>query len=229
MTPFQPPVARLAAHDNTIETRFHSEDGASYIEVIPPTNVALVANRPEWELRSISPDPSVQFSRKIWWDHLLDLYAVSVGFSYGSPPLELAQRDGSVSQIINDVRFIFRSSHYWFSFLNVPRFFNNFAEPGRRSRMQPSLLLSLLAVSTFLQSPGRPYPDESRRMAVLLRDEAQGYLEASLQVRAIDEELAQAAWVRLNLCQEPSLKLIAAIDLERFCHSLRSARILGIR
>lgn len=229
MTAFQPPAARLVKHDNTIEASFHNQDGASYGEVIPPTNAALVENRLEWELRGISPDPSVQFSRKIWWDHLLDLYAVSVRVSYGSPPLELAQRGGSVSQIINDVRFVFRSSPYWFSFLNVPRFFNNFADPVRRSRMQPSLLLSLLAVSTFLQSPGRAYPDESRRMAVLLRDEAQSYLEASLQARAIDEELAQAAWVCLYLCPEPSLKLIVAIDMVRFCHSLRSARILGIK
>ena len=185
-------------------------------------------SRPEWEPRDISPDPSVQFKRKIWWDHVLDLYAVPVRVSYG-PTLELAQRNSNVSQIINDVRFIFRSSPPWFSFLNVPRFFNNFADPVRRSRMQPSLLLSLLAVSTFLQSPVREYPEESRRMAVLLRDEAQSYLEASLQARAIDEELAQAAWVRPNLCHGPSLKLIAAMNLERFWRSLRSARIPSIR
>lgn len=196
--------------------------------MISPTNAVLGETRPEWELRDITPDPSVQFKRKIWWDHLLDLYAVPVQASYG-PTLELAQRGSNVRQIINDVRFIFRSSPYWFSFLNVPRFFNNFADPVRRSRMQPSLLLSLLAVSTFLQSPGQAYPEESRRMAVLLRDEAQSYLEASLQARAIDEELAQAAWVRLNHRREPSLKLTVAIDPERSWHSLRSARIPSIR
>jgi hypothetical protein len=124
-----------------------------------------------------------------------------VGVSYSSPLLGLAQRDGAVNQIFGDVRFVFRSSHYWFSFLNVPRFFNNFADPMRRNSMQPSLLLSLLAVSTFLQSPTREYPEESRRMSVRLRDEAQGYLEASLYARAIDEELAQAAWVRLGLLE----------------------------
>jgi hypothetical protein len=80
--------------------------------------------------------------------------------------------------------------------LNVRRFYDNFMDPVRRSQMQPSLLLSLLAVSTFLQSTEQAFPEEGQRMAMLLRDEAQGYLEASLHARAIDVELAQAAWVR---------------------------------
>jgi len=64
-------------------------------------------------------------------------------------------------------------------------------------------------------------------MAVLLRDE--GYLEGGLRARVIDEELAQAAWVRLDRCKEPSLMPTASIDPERICHSLGSARILGIK
>ncbi|KAI0305926.1 hypothetical protein B0F90DRAFT_1694580 [Multifurca ochricompacta] len=136
----------------------------------------------EQEPSNITPDPSVQFNRKIWWDHLLHMYAVSISASYGSLPLGQVQRDASVNQVIKDVRFIFRSSSYWFSFLNVPRFYNNLMDPTRRSRMQPSLLLSLLAVSTFLQSSERKHPEEGRRMAIFLRDEAQGALEASLNL-----------------------------------------------
>lgn len=124
-----------------------------------------------------------------------------------------AQRDSSLSQIIEDVRFVFKSSYYWFSFLNVPRFYNNFMDPIRRSHMQPSLLLSLLAVSKCLQGAGQLCPGESFRVALLLRDEAQGYLEASLHARAIDVELVQAAWVRLDLFGRAS-NLIVAFDLE---------------
>jgi hypothetical protein len=195
---FQPPVTSLVEHDYANATTFHSRVDAAFDGVMPAYG-AFMGNTPELEFRNIATDPSVEFTRKVWWDHLLDVYGTFVGVSYNSPPLGLAQRNSTVSQIIKDVRFIFRSSHYWFSFLNVPRFFNNFADPARRCHMQPSLLLSLLAVSTFLQSPRRENPEESRRMAVLLRDEAQGYLEASLYARAIDEELAQAAWVRLSL------------------------------
>jgi hypothetical protein len=48
---------------------------------------------------------------------------------------------------------------------------------------------------------------------MLLRDEAQGYLEASLHARAIDVELAQAVWVGLNLSGR-ALNLMVAFDLE---------------
>jgi len=167
--------------------------------VIPEACIALAQHQLELDLSDITPDPSVQFSREIWFDHVRDLYAVSTRDSYDSSYLGSAQRDGSIGQIIEDIRFIFKSSYHWFSFLNVPRFYNNFMDPTRRSRMQPSLLLSLLAVSKCLQSAERLCSDESYHVALLLRDEAQGYLEASLHARAIDVELVQAAWVRLNL------------------------------
>jgi hypothetical protein len=116
--------------------------------------------------------------------------------SYGPSLLGQVQRDVCVSQIVKDIRFILRSSSYHFSFLNVPRFYSNFMDPVRRNHMQPSLLLSLLALSTFLQSTEQTDPELGRRTAVLLRDEAQAALEASLHAHAIDEELAQAAYVR---------------------------------
>ncbi len=116
--------------------------------------------------------------------------------SYRSLPLGHLQRDVSVNQISEDVRFIFKSSSFWLSFLNVPRFYDIYLDPARRSSMQPSLLFSLLAVSTLLQSPRHACPEESRRKAMMLRDEAHSALEASLYARAIDGGLAQAAWVR---------------------------------
>ncbi|KAI9464587.1 hypothetical protein BJY52DRAFT_1114909 [Lactarius psammicola] len=174
---------------------------------VTDTYVVTAEGQPgnEQESNDITPDPSVEFSRKTWWDHLLRLYAVSMPASYRSLPLGQLQRDASVSQIIEDVRFVFKSSSHWFSFVNLPRFYNTFMDPARRDRMQPSLLLSLLAVSTLLQSSERACPGESRRKAMMLRDEAQGQLEASLYARAIDGELAQAAWVLsfFEVCAHP--------------------------
>jgi hypothetical protein len=190
---FQLPPARAAEHDSK-EIAFPSVS-ISYGEAIPA--VYGVTAEVRWEQPNhITPDPSVQFSRKIWWDHLLYQYSVFMRASYGSSPLGEAQRDVCVGQIIKDVQFIFRSSSFHFSFLNIPRFYGNFLDPVRRSRMQPSLLLSLLAMSTFIQSSERADAEGTRRIAVLLRDEAQGALEASLHARSIDEELAQAAYVR---------------------------------
>jgi hypothetical protein len=180
---------------------------------MPEAYIAFAQHRLELDLSDITPDPSVQFSRETWFDHVRDLYAVSMQASDDSSYSGLAQRDSSTGRIIEDVRFIFKSSYHWFSFLNVPRFYNDFMNPIRRGRMQPSLLLSLLAVSKYFQGAGRLCPDESHHVALLLRDEAQGYLEASLHARAIDVELAQAAWVRLNL-SERTLNLMVTFDLE---------------
>ncbi|KAH9044255.1 hypothetical protein EDB84DRAFT_1587204 [Lactarius hengduanensis] len=154
---------------------------------------------------TLPPIPSVQFRRKTWWDHLLRVYAPPMTASYHSLPLGQMQRDASVNQIVEDVRFLFKTSSYWFSFLNVPRFYKTFTDPARRGHMQPSLLLSLLAVSTLVQSSQQACPEESRRKAIMLRDEAQSALEASLYARAIDGELAQAAWVLsfFEVCAHP--------------------------
>jgi hypothetical protein len=191
------------------------EAGYQTIEapVISDAYISVAQRRFELDLSDITPDPSVQFSRKTWFDHVRNLYVLSAQVSGDTTYSVLAQRDSSTSEIIEDVRFIFKSSYYWLSFLNVPRFYNNFMDPIRRGRMQPSLLLSLLAVSKCLQGAGRLCPEGSYNTALVLRDEAQGYLEASLQARAIDIELAQAAWVRLNFFRG-ALSLTFAIDPE---------------
>jgi hypothetical protein len=181
--------------------------------VIPEAYIALVQHRFELDLSDITPDPSVQFSRETWFDHVRDLYAVSTQVLDDSSYSGLTRRNSSISQIIEDVRFIFKSSYHWLSFLNVPRFYNNFMDPIRRGRMQPSLLLSLLAVSKCLQGAGRLCPEGNYNVAMMLRDEAQGYLEASLLSRAVDAELAQAAWVRLNLSGR-AFNLMVAFDFK---------------
>ncbi|KAH9066631.1 hypothetical protein EDB87DRAFT_1553684 [Lactarius vividus] len=210
----------IASHDPTSTSDpTHNRNPVRYNSEVPNsgtiapfgaatgTYVVTAESQPgnEQESNDIIPDPSVQFRRKTWWDHLLRVYAAPMTTSYHSLPLGQIQRDASVSQIIEDVRFIFKTSSYWFSFLNVPRFYKTFTDPARRGHMQPSLLLSLLAVSTLVQSSQQARPEESRRRAIMLRDEAQSALEASLYARAIDGELAQAAWVLsfFEVCAHP--------------------------
>ncbi|KAI0044523.1 hypothetical protein FA95DRAFT_1562170 [Auriscalpium vulgare] len=145
------------------------------------------------DVEDLGLEPSVQFSRKVWWDHVLHLYSTSS--TYNTRALTQTQRDLSSSNVINDIRYLFRSTSYWFSFINVPRFYNNFLDPVRRSSMQPSLILSALAVSTYLQSSQLGRGENGRRMAMMLRNEAQSFFDASLSSRYVDEELAQAAWM----------------------------------
>lgn len=67
--------------------------------------------------------------------------------------------------------------------------------------MQPSLVLSALALSTFFQSSESDQGKFGRDRALRFRDEAQGALEASFNAGWVDETLAQAAWVRaIPLC-----------------------------
>lgn len=141
----------------------------------------------------IGTQPSLDFSRKIWWDSLLSLYLSPS--SSQMQVLSASRRDSAAQNIASDIRFLFRTSNYWFSFFHVPTFFGNFFDHGKRDRIQPSLVLAMLAMSTFWQSSevglGRP----GRERALRFRDEAQSALDASYNAGWIDETLAQAAWV----------------------------------
>jgi hypothetical protein len=105
------------------------------------------------------------------------------------------QRENAASHITSDLRFLFRASNYWFFFFHIPRFFSTFFDPSARDRMQPSLILAACALATFWQSSEIGKGKLGRNLALRLRDEAEGALQASLNAGWIDEALAQAAWV----------------------------------
>ncbi|KAI0070393.1 hypothetical protein K474DRAFT_816565 [Panus rudis PR-1116 ss-1] len=141
----------------------------------------------------IGAEPSLQFARATWWDALLGLYA-SRG-NHSQLALSSTVREATAQQIYSDLHFIFRESNFWFSFVNISRFFTRLHDPVQRQTVQPSLILALLALATFMQSSERDGGAKGRAWALRLRDEAQGALEASLSARWIDESLAHAAWV----------------------------------
>jgi len=142
---------------------------------------------------SIATEPSLDFTRKIWWDSLLSLYS-----SPTSGPLQTlthSQRDLAAQNITSDLRFLFRASNYWFCFFHIPSFFGNFFDPVRRARLQPGLVLAALAMATFWQSSEVGGGAQGRERALRFRDEAQSAMEASFNAGWVDETLAQAAWV----------------------------------
>lgn len=145
----------------------------------------------------IDSQPSLNFTRKVWWDSLLSLYHMTEHRSslVHQQPLSSAVRDNLTHRVTQDLRWIFRASNYWFSFFHIPAFFTNFCDPIRRESMQPSLILSLLAISSFFQSSEVGFGLPGRERALRFRDEAQAALEASFSSGWIDETLAQAAWV----------------------------------
>ncbi|KAL4250671.1 hypothetical protein ABKN59_005386 [Abortiporus biennis] len=144
----------------------------------------------------IGAEPSLQFARDTWWDALLTLYATkSDPRQLRSNVLTPSIRETSSQQILTDLRFLFRSSNFWFSFFNISRFFTRLLDPTQRNTIQPSLVLSALAVANFIQSSEQENGAKGRAWAMRLRDEAEGALQASLSTRWVDETLVHSSWL----------------------------------
>ncbi|GJJ13286.1 hypothetical protein Clacol_007538 [Clathrus columnatus] len=128
----------------------------------------------KWE-EEIGPEPSLDYSRKAWWDSLIVLY--------------LPGEDKAITsrQILADLRFF------------------NFCNPSERDKMQPSLVLAILAVSAFMTSSEIDQGSAGRMRALWLRDAAQSSLEASFNAQWVDPTLAQAAWLLalFEMCAHP--------------------------
>lgn len=126
-------------------------------------------------------EPSVAFARKTWWDSLLETYAPT--------------KSEAALRITSDLKYLFKTSNYWLSFLNINLFMTNYNHKERRNNIQPSLILAALAYSTFTQSSEIERGQSGRSKAMELRTQAQAALEASLNSQRLDPTLAQAAWL----------------------------------
>ncbi|KAJ7069638.1 hypothetical protein C8F01DRAFT_1113449 [Mycena amicta] len=179
---------------------------------------------------TITSQPSVQFSRKIWWDNLLSLY-LSPTASGRVDNFSTSQRTLASQRIADDLRFVFRVSNYWFSFLHAPSFFSNFYDPANRELMQPSLIYSILAISIFWQSSEIGLGSQGRARALRFREEAQSALEASYNAGRVDDTLPQAAWLlaMFEICAHPhhstDRSTSAMIMLDSLIRSLSLTRV----
>ncbi|OBZ70894.1 hypothetical protein A0H81_09169 [Grifola frondosa] len=138
----------------------------------------------------IGAEPGLQFTRETWWDALLSQYAL---IHDGNPSLTVGLRETASRRIMMDLRKLFHSVPFWFNFINVPRFFGALLDPSTRNTLQPSLILSALAVATFVQSSESGLGLRGRVRALALQEQAQSALEASLNAGWIDCGLVQAS------------------------------------
>ncbi|KAI0643016.1 hypothetical protein C8Q79DRAFT_201865 [Trametes meyenii] len=155
------------------------------------TDVRLFAN----DSQDIPARPGLQFTRETWWDALLTFY----GSEYDGIPADVVsltteQRSTTTRRIVMDLRALFQSSIYWLGFIHLPRFFDTVLNPTRRAEVQPSLLLSALAVGTLAQSSEAERGAPGRARASRLRDMADSALQASLASGWVDVGLIQASW-----------------------------------
>lgn len=87
------------------------------------------------------------------------------------------------------------TSSYWLFFINKQVFFEDLRDDSHRSHMQPSLVLSALALATLMKSSEIEHGQTGRDRALYLRDQAQSALEAACHAQAVDFTLAEAALV----------------------------------
>ncbi|KAG8996579.1 hypothetical protein FRB94_014288 [Tulasnella sp. JGI-2019a] len=159
---------------------------------------------------TIIREPSLHFSCETWWDTVLYIYGTDqTSLSDSLQPLSWhGSRHNAAVEICNDVYSFFNIASNWLSFINVPIFFGQFHHAESRAKMQPSLVLGILAYFKFLQTSqearlsgdgnGNVMFDETERMwkkSAMLRELAQSAFDASYNAGWIDTPLAQAAWI----------------------------------
>ncbi|CCA67447.1 hypothetical protein PIIN_01278 [Serendipita indica DSM 11827] len=151
---------------------------------------------------SIPPEPSSQFVRRSWFDGLIDFYAsfdvpnARPYYSMTTGFLTTDMRNQAQASIVSSVRTMFARSSWWFSLIHVPTFWSNFHhhQLHGESNLQPALVWSLLAISTYLNSSELEGGAWGRERANRLRDEAEASIASSLAIGWVDLQLAQAAW-----------------------------------
>nr|VWP02472.1 Zn(2)-C6 fungal-type domain-containing protein [Ganoderma boninense] len=130
---------------------------------------------------SYIPLPSPLDGASSWWDELLDQYNPT-------------SREQSMQDIISDLTFLFTTSSYWLSFINVPLFFRDLHQPDLRSRMQ-SLVMSALAMALLMKSSEIELGHRGRELALTFRNKAQACLEDACHSQTFDHTLAEAALI----------------------------------
>ncbi|KAL6303472.1 hypothetical protein BKA93DRAFT_928995 [Sparassis latifolia] len=186
-----------------VEAAAHSSHAS---QTTPPSNSRSEEKDARSSETGIGAEPSLQHSRKTWWDALINLYSLPSDHLHGHPtPNSPTLRDATVQHITGDLRFLFRVSTHWLSFLHAPRFFARFQDGRSRAQLQPSLLLGALAVAALLRGSEPGQASQRKERAIRLRDEAQSALEASLSARWVDQSLVQASCILaiFEFCAHP--------------------------
>ncbi|KAI0829772.1 hypothetical protein BC628DRAFT_1477485 [Trametes gibbosa] len=123
--------------------------------------------------------PSLNYGPPTWWDELIDQYNPN-------------SREQSLNDIRSDIEFLFTTSSYWLSFVNIRTFLRDLGDPDRRNRMQP-LIMSSLAMAMLMKSSDVECGPNGRAVALSLRDRAQACLLSACRSQTFDYTLAEAA------------------------------------
>ncbi|KAI0754621.1 hypothetical protein C8Q80DRAFT_1094486 [Daedaleopsis nitida] len=144
---------------------------------------------------TVEATPSMQFARDTWWEALLTLYSSDdADPSVDSLASTVSTRSATTKQIFLDLRATMSILVHWANFVHPRRLFESLVNPNRRNFVQPSLLLSMLAIGALVQGSELRGGAKGRRRALKLVEHAHSALQASLNSNWIDIGLVQAAW-----------------------------------
>ncbi|KAI0754620.1 hypothetical protein C8Q80DRAFT_1139967 [Daedaleopsis nitida] len=177
--------------------KFDPDVVASYLMPPPPPMDAPPDGDEEDGGGQLTVDnaPNMRFARDTWWDTLLVLCSSKdVDPSCGPHALTPGLRSATARRIFLDLRATMSVSVHWANFIYPPRLFETLLDPKLRDTVQPSLLLSMLAVGVLVQGSELKGGARARKRALRLIDHAHSALQASLYSNWLDIGLVQAAW-----------------------------------
>ncbi|KAL0957013.1 hypothetical protein HGRIS_003114 [Hohenbuehelia grisea] len=119
--------------------------------------------------------PSVEYDQKLWWDNFTRTYPVQ--------------------DIADSLTFLINGTGHWLSFLNIDFFTATLFDPEERLRIQPSFVLSAMALATLMKSSELEEGHVGRDRALWLRNSAQASLEKAWNSEWIDAQLAEASLI----------------------------------
>ncbi|KIM22982.1 hypothetical protein M408DRAFT_267566 [Serendipita vermifera MAFF 305830] len=167
--------------------------------------------------RYIPRGPSCMFYKQDWWNSLLRLYSNDAS-------------EGAL-RIYQDLSFVLNKSVYWLSIVNFSRLMDHLCNPSTRILVQPSVVLSALAIATMMKSSEVGLGEEGRTFALWLRDAAQSSIDASVSASWIEPSLAQAAFFlavfecALNPAHSESRTRSSIFQLDSFIRALSLTQI----
>jgi hypothetical protein len=97
--------------------------------------------------------------------------------------------------INQEIRDFFALNFSWFSFFNKSLFFSRLHHPQERLRIQPCLMLAMLAVVSLAKTSGGDPHGAGRKRSIMLADSARSMLHHSIATQSMDPSMAQAAMV----------------------------------
>ncbi|KAI0633498.1 hypothetical protein C8Q77DRAFT_1157703 [Trametes polyzona] len=185
------------AMDDLNATHMHAQGGLYLDTSIPPRGTGSDVIYPKDELspsfrrssvimcysdhdQSLPLSAPSDYGSTLWWNELLDLY---------NP----ASREQSLEDIISDIEYLFTTSSYWLSFINLNILVRDLNDPILRGRMQP-FIMSCLAMAMLMKSSELECGSRGRALALTFRDRAQASLASACRNQEdLDYTHAEAA------------------------------------